>query len=206
MNNMSKEINIIVTGVGGQGNVLIADIIAEAASIEGYEVCGSEIFGASQRGGPVVSHIRLGAGVFSPLIPTSKAQILLCLEPSEGLRAAVHYIAPGALAILNTQVVPSITVNLAIETYPELIEIIKFIEKLDGSVLTINASEIAESLGNQRAMNMVMLGALAGSRKLPIKVDTFEKVISERFSGLMRDLNMQAFRLGHGVVSMQIKA
>jgi len=150
--------NILFAGVGGQGILLVAELTARAAIDAGYDAKKTEVHGAAQRGGSVVSHVRFFQKVYSPLIPIGEVDILLALEKLEGLRWA-HYVRPGGSIILNNEErIPARLDSKPIE-YPKNIE--HFLKEKGFIVQTIDATSIATALGNYRAANTVLLGAMA---------------------------------------------
>ena len=165
------EFNLIVTGVGGQGSVLASHIVAEAAVAQGLKTRVGETFGAAQRGGKVHSHVRIGEDVYGPLCPTESLDVLLGLEPNETLRLAIDYAGPDTLIITNTRPVPSMDANIGMDTYPEIKAVIAGLKKLSSKVIGFDATEIAVEAGNARTMNVVLLGALAATGKLPYDRD-----------------------------------
>lgn len=201
---LAEELNVVIAGVGGQGNLLLSEILAEAALREGHNVVGCELLGASQRGGSVVGHLRIGPDVFSPMIPSSKANILICLEPGEGLRAAIRYMAPQASVIINKRFLPSTSINLGQCACPRIRKIVELIEKLGGKVLLLDASLIAEELGDPIMMNIVMLGALASTGWL--RVQTLKELVSEHVPEKVLEPNLKAFEAGYAEAARQASA
>ncbi len=195
---MIEEFNILIAGVGGQGVILMSELLGNAAVKEGLNVKGSEVLGMAVRGGSVSSTIRLGNGVFGPLTPAGKCDVLVGMEPAEALRN-ISYLSPSSLVILNTEVVIPFTVSLGASKYPELEEIIKRLSAASSKVITLNAVQIAREAGSQQAANVVMLGALFGSGRLPIRVETLKGKIEACFSARLAPINMRAFDLGYQI-------
>ncbi len=193
-----KELNIIITGVGGQGVVLMSEILGNAAVRDGLKVLGSEVLGMSQRGGSVFSNIRLGDEIYAPLTADSKCDILVAMEPSEALRN-IQYLNANSIVIMNTRKVVPAMVSLGKSTYPEIEQIQSKLQPVAGSVILLDALDLAEKAGNRQSVNVVMLGTLFGCGEIPIKVDTIKNLIRERFPAKAADVNLRAFDLGRQV-------
>ncbi len=183
--------NILICGVGGQGIVLAGDIIGMAARISGLEAKASEVHGMSQRGGSVISEVRFGTQVNSPLIPLPGADFVLAFELLEGLRG-IERLRPGGLAIVNRQVIIPSSVTYGTAKYPEDIE--NDIQSNAPGAIIINALEIATKLGNPRAVNSVMMGILAEKSALPIQ--SWEQAIKQLVKHRFVDINLAAFNCG----------
>ncbi len=176
---ISKDpFNVIIGGVGGQGNVLASQILGEMLITQGYVITIGETYGASQRGGAVMSHLRIsGKDQFSPLIPEGQCDLLVALEPVEGLRILDHYGNPRVMTLLNTRPIQPMDVISGNATYPEVSKVIAKIKGLSRRVWTLNATEIALEMGDPIFSNIVMLGALYAIEILPIHRKGFELVI-----------------------------
>lgn len=193
--------NIIITGVGGQGNVLASQILGQMLVRQGYIITIGETYGASQRGGSVMSHIRLSRkGQFSPLIPEGKCDLVLGLEPVEALRVLVNYGNPGVMMLINTRPIYPIDVIAGNAAYPELSVVLRKIQKLSRGIWTLNATEIGLELGDPIFSNIVMLGALSALNLLPLRREGFQEVIQEMLPSHKLDLNMNAFDRGREAV------
>jgi indolepyruvate ferredoxin oxidoreductase beta subunit len=197
MGGMIKELNIIVAGVGGQGSILMSHIIGNSAIKEGYRVRVAETYGASMRGGAVSGHIRIGTDVYQPLAREDEADVLIALEPLEGARIGVKYLSQSGITILNTRPLKPVDVNIGRAKYPDTNEIIRSLEKLCKRVLAIDAVQIAERCGDVRTLNMVMLGALVGSGKIPISIEKVKETIREHAPKGTEEMNIMAFELGY---------
>ena len=171
---MSSElrqlINLIVTGVGGQGNILISKLLGQAFMEEGYTVTIGETYGATQRGGSVASHVRISREKipYSPVTPRGKADIVLGLEPSESLRMLTAYGYPGTYVVTNDRPIHSLEVAIGEAEYPSSETLAACMGELSERVWYINASEHALALGNALLTNIVMTGALIGTGLLPL--------------------------------------
>ncbi|MFC1992787.1 indolepyruvate oxidoreductase subunit beta [Chloroflexota bacterium] len=185
-----------MVGVGGQGVILMSELLGNAAVVDGVSVRGSEVLGMAVRGGSVVSAIRMGSEVYGPLIPAGKCDILLGMEPSEALRNIV-YLSKSGSVILNTQIVVPFTVSLGKSDYPGLEQIVDKIKGVAGRVVVLNAVQIAEEIGSPLSANIVMLGALFGTGQIPVKIETIKKVVRARFPAKLSSGNIKAFDLGY---------
>jgi indolepyruvate ferredoxin oxidoreductase beta subunit len=195
---LSKDpFNVIIGGVGGQGNVLASQILGEILVSQGYVITIGETYGASQRGGAVMSHLRIsGKNQFSPLIPEGQCDLLVALEPVEGLRILDFYGNPKVMTLLNTRTIHPIDVISGDATYPEVSRVISKIKELSRRVWTLNATAIALEMGDPIFSNIVMLGALCAMDVLPINREGFESVIKDLLLSRRLDENMKAFDRG----------
>ena len=190
-------LNIIVCGVGGQGNILVARLIGRSLARSGYIVTIGETYGASQRGGDVMSHIRLSVRQrYGPLIPLGAAHILLGLEPLETVRILVDYGNPDVATITNTHPIPPVTVGMGVTQYPDYDELRKAIAQLSGQVWFLDATELALGLGSVRLTNVIMLGALMGSSLLPVTEAQLKEEIKGRFPRDTLKPILEAFNKG----------
>lgn len=187
-------LNLIIAGVGGQGNILASQIVATAGIKEWLYVTVSETYGASQRGGPVMSHVRFSAKAqCGPLIPEGEADIIVGLEPIEALRIIADYGNPGTRVIVSPRPIYPISVLSGQDKYPPVEEVMQELGGLVAEVRVVKAIEDGET---GLAANIVMVGALAGSGLVPIEVKNFEESIREIMSHRDLDLNLRAFKKG----------
>lgn len=195
---ISKDpFNVIIGGVGGQGNVLASQILGEILVSQGYVVTIGETYGASQRGGAVMSHLRISArDQFSPLIPEGQCDLLVALEPAEGLRILDLYGNPRVMTLLNTRPIHPMDVISGNVPYPEISKVVARIKELSRRVWTLNATEVALEMGDPIFSNVVMLGALCAIEALPINRQGFESVIKDLLPSRTVDENMKAFDQG----------
>jgi indolepyruvate ferredoxin oxidoreductase beta subunit len=201
---MVKEFNILLGGVGGQGVILMSELLGRSAIADGLKVRGSEILGMAVRGGSVTSIIRIGEDVYGPLIPQGKCDVLIGMEPSEGLRNA-SYLSRSGSVILNTTPIIPFTVSLGQSSYPSLDQILEKLNSVAGKVITLNAAELAKEAGSLLSANIVMLGALFGTGLLPIKVSTIKESVQARFPAKVAPVNIKAFDLGYQVSQQATK-
>jgi indolepyruvate ferredoxin oxidoreductase beta subunit len=200
---MVKEFNILINGVGGQGVILMSELLGKAAVADNLRVRGSEILGMAVRGGSVTSSIRLGEDVHGPLIPTGKCQAMISMEPSEALRN-IAYLSKSSLVLLNTTVTIPFTVSIGESSYPSLETILEKLAKASEHIVQLNASQLAQEAGNLLTTNIVMLGALFGSG-LPIKTATIKDTIREHFPAKVAPVNLKAFDLGYEACRQAVK-
>lgn len=195
----SKNVNIVVSGVGGQGVILVAEILGDAALAEGLEVIVSEIHGMAQRGGSVVSHVRIGCGIYSPTMIEGSADVLLGFEPIETLRA-LRFANQNTQIVMSTKAVIPVTVSTGAYRYPSLEEIVEECRWFTEHVIIVDAFKIAEEAGSMKAMNIVLLGALEATGILPVKKDTLIQTIKGHVPEELLKVNLKAFEAGKQVV------
>jgi indolepyruvate ferredoxin oxidoreductase, beta subunit len=199
-----KELNIILGGVGGQGVILMSELLGHAVVKDGLDIQGSEVLGMAQRGGSVFSNIRIGSHLYAPLTPQGKCDILVAVEPSEALRY-VKELSKKCLVIINTTEIKPYTVSTGQSPYPDMKVILETVKKVTDNIITLDASKIAREAGNLQTANTVMLGALFGSGKLPVKLATIKELIKQRVPANAIEVNLKAFDMGYEIVSMQVK-
>jgi len=192
-------INVLFAGIGGQGIILASKILAKCAFVSGYMVKESELHGMAQRGGSVTSHVRFGEEVYSPLIPRGKADFLVALEELEGLRYA-YYLKPYGKVILNQKKVMPSSINTSYAPYPE--DVKSQLESMDFHVDTVNAFEIANTLGNPKLENIIVMGIL--SRYLPFTISTWETVIEGSVPVKTIEINLTAFKKGREITEVKV--
>ena len=199
---MADPYNVVITGVGGQGNVLASRVLGNMLVRRGFTVVIGETFGATQRGGSVMSHLRISAGLsYSPQIPRSRAHIIVALEPVEAIRVLKTYGNPEVKALVNVRPVNPVNVISGQEKYPSGEEIKDSITQLSGQAWFINVTEEAMKLGNPVFGNIMMIGALAGINVLPLDRDTFQEIIRESMPADRVDINLTAYDQGADMVS-----
>ena len=199
-----KGLDIIICGVGGQGVVLMSELLGDAAVRDGVEVKGSEVLGMAQRGGSVFSNIRLGSGVYSPLTPESKCDVLVALEPSEALRN-IQYLSKTSVVVMNSREIKPFTVFLGKSGYPTQEEIMKGLKKVVDSITSLDATQMAVDAGSQQSTNVVMLGALYGTGLMPVSTETAKASIQGRFKAKVAEMNIKAFDLGYKAVQEALR-
>ncbi len=197
-----KNENILIVGVGGQGVILASDTVAEIGMNNGYDVKKSDSIGMAQRGGSVVSHVRWGEHVYSPIIKLGEVDYLVGFEKLEAARWA-HYLKPGGTAIIADVEIPPASLISMKMSYPTHEEFICAITTHTENVHFIPVMDICRQAGNSRALNMVMIGALS------VFLDLEESVWSEDIRGRLRpdfvESSLKAFSLGAENVRKTIK-
>jgi indolepyruvate ferredoxin oxidoreductase beta subunit len=194
--------NIIITGVGGQGNVLASRVLGQMLTGRGLRVTIGETFGASQRGGSVMSHLRVSAAsVWSPQIPRTRGHLVVALEPSEAFRVLSVYGNPKIWTIWNTRPIHSVGVIAGEQTYPSPETIIQGIAELSERHWALDATEDAARLGNPILGNIMMIGALVAVAPLPLDREDFGRVIAKNLPPDKLEINLTAF--DHGVAEVQ---
>jgi len=197
---VKDPLNLIITGVGGQGNVMISLIIGNAFVREDYFVTLGETYGASQRGGPVMSHMRISKETqYSPFIPDGCADIILGMEPVETLRMLGRYGNPNVITIINPRPIYSIDVIGGQAEYPDLYKLVESVKELSAKTWIINATEEAQKMGSHMFANAILSGALVGSGVLPLDKKSVEPVLRETFPKEIK-ANIEAFNQGMGLI------
>ena len=192
-----KKIRFLLTGVGGQGTILASNVLAELGISIGYDAKKAEVHGMSQRGGSVISHVSWGEKVFSPVIPDGEADILISFEKLEAIRF-VGGIRPDAIVLINDYEIVPITVSSGTGKYPSNEEVNAAFAPVTDNVHWVKGVAIAEELGNAKAANVVLLGAL--SKILEMDADAWLKVIEARVPPKFVELNRKAFQAGRDAV------
>ena len=190
-------LNIVVCGIGGQGNVLAAEVLGSAMCDRGFRVAVGETYGASQRGGSVMSHVRVSEKWDpSVLIPAGEAHIIIGFEPLETLRIARKYAGADTVTVYDPRPVYPLGVLQGVQTYPPLEELQAEIEQLSSVALAIPAADIAMEAGDSRAANIALLGAFSQLSAAPLSGEDLEKILAQRFKGKVLELNRKAFAMG----------
>jgi indolepyruvate ferredoxin oxidoreductase beta subunit len=194
--------NLVITGVGGQGNVMASRVLGNMMSRRGLNVTIGETFGASQRGGSVMSHLRISSeSSWSPQIPKGKAHMIAALEPIETIRVLMNYGSPEAKVICNTRPIHPVAVISGDQNYPTLEELRSWITELTAEAWFVDATDAAVKLGDPIFGNIMMIGALAKVSDLPMNRSDFEAVISKSVAQAKVDVNLRAYDLGLELVT-----
>lgn len=190
-----NNLNIMIVGVGGQGTLLASRILGNVALKKSYDVKVSEVHGMSQRGGSVVTYVKLGKKVFSPIVEKGDADIIIAFEQLESLRW-IDYLKNTGKLIVNEQKINPMPVIIGKAKYPE--NIIEKIKDNYKNVVSVDALSIAKNCGNIKAVNMVLIGLLAKSTD--IEKDIWLESIMETVPQKFIDLNMKAFEEGYKLI------
>lgn len=189
-----NSLSIMIVGVGGQGTLLASRIIGHVAVMKNYDVKVSEVHGMSQRGGSVVTYVKMGDKVFSPLIEKGEADIIISFEKLEALRY-ISYLKPTGKMIINTQRIDPMPVIIGKAEYPlDVLDTIK--NKYDKSIV-IDALSIAKKLSNIKVVNTILIGVMA--KQTSIEKDIWLKALSETVPQKVVDLNLKAFDEGYNL-------
>ena len=195
-------LNIVICGIGGQGNVLASEVVGSAMNDRGYHVAVGETYGASQRGGSVMSHVRVSADKeMSVLIPSGEAHIIIGFEPLETLRMARKYAGPDTMIVYDPRPVYPLGVLQGIQTYPAMEDIMEEIRSLSAAAYAVPAADIAMEVGDSRSANIALLGAFTQLPDAPLSREDLEKILTQRFRGAVLELNQRAFAMGCEAVS-----
>jgi indolepyruvate ferredoxin oxidoreductase beta subunit len=190
-----KGLNIMIVGVGGQGTLLASRVLGAAALSAGYEVKVSEVHGMSQRGGSVVTYVRFGDNISSPLVDKGEADIILCFEQLEALRY-LEYLKQDGTIIVSEQIIDPMPVITGVEKYPSgIIPALK--EALGDRAIAVNAADIARECGDIRAVNIVLIGVMAGLGIGGISREIWDETLKEVVPPKSLSINQKAFEKGH---------
>ena len=184
----------LLCGVGGQGVVLASKLIAYAAMEQGKFVRTTETIGMAQRGGSVVSHVRMGKEVHSPLIPLKSADMLLAFEPAEAVRC-LPYLKEDGTVIVSSKAVKPVTATLSGSTYEET-EMLEYLKKNVENLAILDGEEICRQAGSSRVLNVALLGAAAASGVLDISAEEMESAVAGNVKEKFLDMNRKALTLG----------
>lgn len=194
-----KQVDIVLSGVGGQGILTLASVIGTAAMIEGYDVRVAEVHGMAQRGGSVICYVRMGEKVSSPLVMEGSADMIISLELSETLRA-LQYLKPRGVVVMNSNAFPPpISMILGLQ-YPSLEAVLEELKNVAEEVYILNAYEIARNIGSPQSVNMVILGSAWATGKLALSRESILKAMSKTFREGIAKINQRAFEEGAKVV------
>lgn len=197
-----EPLDIVITGVGGQGNVLASQVLGRAVLAAGYTVTVGETFGLSQRGGSVMSQVRITADrTMGPLIPEHRATAVVSLEPLEALRLLGLYGHPEVVVLTNSRPLMPVNVISGVDAYPEADRLRAALTELSGVLHWLDATSVAMVLGAPILANVVMLGALAATGLLPVGAAELEAALAEMFSENKMPANRQALARGAALLA-----
>lgn len=185
--------NIMIVGVGGQGSLLASKLLGHLLLTEGYDVKVSEVHGMSQRGGSVVTYVRFGEKVYSPIIDKGEADFIVSFEKLEAARY-VQYLKKGGRIVVNSQEIDPMPVIIGAAQYPE--NLVEKMQDLDIQVDAMDCLSLANEAGSSKAVNIVLMGRL--SKYFDIPVEKWEKAIEDCVPAKFMELNKKAFHLGRG--------
>lgn len=188
------NINCLLCGVGGQGTILASRLIASCAIEKGLNVKIAETIGMAQRGGSVVSHVRMGEGIHSPLIPLGMADIIIAMEPGEGVRQ-LPYLKKGGTAVVSRKAIMPVTSALKEGSYNGD-DMISFLESQVENLMIIDVEKLFEGGMNPKALNVILIGAAARSGGLGLSVKELEEAIVRIMPKKYQELNIKALKMG----------
>jgi indolepyruvate ferredoxin oxidoreductase beta subunit len=194
--------NLIITGVGGQGNVLASQLVGMAAVNRDFKVTIGETFGLSQRGGPVMSHIRLSKrSNYGPLIPPNMAHFIIGLEPLETIRILFEYGNKETIFIVNARPIHPLNVIAGDVEYPDLEWIRSVLAQAGDRLYWLDATGLALEMGAPIFLNMIMLGALSGLTEFPLEIGDFKEALKQVFPESKLKLNYRALDMGMALLN-----
>jgi len=201
MSLMYDPLNMIVSGVGGQGNILASDLISRAFCDRGYFVSVGETYGATQRGGTVFSHIRLSREhLYGPLIPLGEGHIIIGFEPLEVYRILRDWAHEHNRVVMNDRPFYPLDSLQKKSRYPTQDQLISAIDALSADLKIVKGTRLAKEAGHPQSLNVVMVGAFSGLNWVPLEKERFLNAIGETFSGSKLEMNQKAFELGFEAV------
>jgi indolepyruvate ferredoxin oxidoreductase beta subunit len=193
--------SIILAGVGGQGTVLASKLIAQAAMSRGLSVRTAETIGMAQRGGCVVSHVRIGDEIHSPMVPKGGADVLIGFEPAEALRA-LPYLRPDGVVVVSSKAIKPVTASLTGSAYDGT-EALDYLKKAVKKLIVVDAGKIAEDCGSAKVLNVALLGAAAASGLLGLTAGELETAVRERVNARFVEMNLKALAAGKKVAAAE---
>ena len=202
----TNTLNFLLAGVGGQGTILASDVLVNVGLAAGYQAKQTEVHGMSQRGGSVTSFVRWGKVVHSPLVGAGEVDVLLAFEKVEALRS-LSQLHPGALALINTQAIMPVSVTSGDQPYPDDDQLRGAMAQVTDRAAYVDGEAIAAGLGNIKAANVVLLGALStliereGLLDAELSPEDWLAVIVQRVPPKFVALNRQAFHAGREAVA-----
>jgi len=186
--------NCIIAGVGGQGTVLASKLIAAAAMKQGLNVRTTETIGMAQRGGCVVSHVRMGEEIFSPLVPLKSADVIIAFEPAEAVRV-LPYLAPGGLMIVCDSRILPVTSSLSGDCY-QAADMLSYLQSVVSRLVVIDGAVLIDACKSTKVLNVALLGAASASGAFPFDPVTMEEIVREKVPARFLEMNLAALAIG----------
>ena len=196
---VSEVKSCLLCGVGGQGTVLASRIIAAAAMAKGLHAKTAETIGMAQRGGSVVSHVRIGEEIASPMVPPGTADVLIGFEPGEAA-ACIKYLKEDGVLILSSRQVKPVTASLGQSGY-DGDECLEWLKSKGSRCVVIDPDEIIEACGSPKVLNVAMTGALAAAGAMGLSIEDMEEALKIRMKPKLLDMNMKALHMGADYVT-----
>jgi indolepyruvate ferredoxin oxidoreductase beta subunit len=193
--------NILLCGVGGQGSILASKLIALAAMNKKMMVRSAETIGMAQRGGSVVSHVRTGEMVYSPMIAEGQADLMIAFEPGEAMRN-LRFLKPDGCLVTTAQAVMPVTASLGMGHYNQS-DTIDFLKKRVASLYLVDGEKICAEAGSPKVLNTALLGAAAKSGKLGLTLGDLEKAVKSRLPEKLHEMNLKAMKKGYETEKQQ---
>lgn len=190
----------LLCGVGGQGTVLASKMIAFAAMEKGENVRTAETIGMAQRGGCVVSHVRVGGSIKSPMIPVGGADVMIAFEPAEAVRC-LSYLKEGGTVVVNKKAVKPVTASLTGSTYDGS-EMVAYLQDKVKNLIVVDGDAICEKCGSAKVLNMVLLAAAAKSGALSMNTEELKAAITKKIPEKFKALNIKAVEITEGEVAL----
>jgi len=187
-------INCILAGVGGQGTVLASKLMAQCAMNQGLKVRTAETIGMAQRGGCVVSHVRMGEDIHSPLIPLKSADVLIGFEPAEAVRS-LSYLKEAGTVVVSQRAIKPVTDSLSKTNY-EGDEMLKYLSSHVYRLIVIDTDAILAECGTSKVLNIALLGAAVATGDLGVSLEEMEKAIHQKLPRKLIDMNLKALKAG----------
>ncbi len=203
---MRETINFLLAGVGGQGTILASDVLVNVGLAVGYQAKQAEVHGMSQRGGSVTSFVRWGRVVYSPLVGAGEVDVFLAFEKAEALRN-LNQLRKGALVLVNLAAIEPVTVTSGGQAYPDDAHLHQKIDEVTQGAIFVDGEATAQELGNVKAANVVLLGALSAQMEREhltgpeLSAETWLDVIIQRVPPKYVELNRLAFEAGRAIVN-----
>ncbi|MDO5416911.1 MAG: indolepyruvate oxidoreductase subunit beta [Lachnospiraceae bacterium] len=191
---MEENKNVLLCGVGGQGTILASRLIALAAMEKGMEARGAETIGMSQRGGSVVSHVRTGRNIHSPLIPHGKADVIIGFEPAEAVRC-LPYLKKGGCMVVCPSAIKPVTAALSDSGYDGS-QAMEYLKAVVQKLSVVDGQAICGACGSPKVLNVALLGAAVASGLTGVSLEEMEAAIRKRVPEKFKEMNLKALRLG----------
>lgn len=187
-------VNCILAGVGGQGTVLASKLIAQAAMEKGQNVRTAETIGMAQRGGSVVSHVRIGKEIFSPLVPKQSADIIIGFEPGEAVRC-ISYLKNDGAVVVSKKAIRPVSDSLGKSSYNAQ-QMLDFLKENTNKLIIVDTDKICEDCGSSKVSNIALLGAACATGMLNLSLEEIEAAIKDRLPSKLVDINIKALKQG----------
>ena len=190
-------INCIIAGVGGQGTVLASKLIAEAAMSKGMNVRTTETIGMAQRGGCVVSHVRMGEHINSPLVPLNSSDVIIAFEPAEAVRV-LPYLAENGLMIVCDSIIKPVTSSLSGDSYAAK-EMTDYLSRNTSRLIVVSGKQLLAECKNPKVLNVALLGVAAESSIFPFDAETARNIVQAKIPERFLEMNLAAFDIGRKI-------